>query len=117
MAEGLFRAMRGDDYDVYSAGTEPGTVNPFAIIAMKEIGIDISGHYSKSTDEFTGMEIEYVITVCDSAKETCPVFSGGRNIIHKRFEDPSATEGTDEDMLNAFRRIRDEIKDWIGNTF
>ena len=117
MAEGLFRALRGGEYNVFSAGTEPGRVNPYAIRAMKEIGVDISDQYSKSVDEFVGMDMDYVITVCNSAKESCPTFTGGKTIIHKSFIDPSATKGTDEDKLSAFIKIRDEIKDWIENSF
>jgi arsenate reductase len=117
MAEGLLRSLYGDRYDSFSAGTEPRGVNPFAIEAMNETGIDITSHYSKSTDEFKGLEFDHVVTVCDHAKETCPFFPGANNYIHKSFTDPSAVEGTEEEQRAMFRYVRDEIKDWIGYTF
>ena len=84
---------------------------------MKEIVIDISSHYSKSAEDFSGIKFDYVITVCDNAKETCPFFPGAKNYIHKSFEDPSRTEGTDKEKLNAFKKSRDEIKEWIIEFF
>ncbi len=104
MAEGLLRAMYRDKYEVFSAGTHPTFVNPYAIKAMEEIGIDISSHYSKSVNEFLDMEIDYVVTVCDSAKEECPYFPGGKYYVHRSFEDPSAVTGSSEEKLNAFRK-------------
>ncbi len=109
MAEGLFRRRVGDRYEFFSAGTKPTSVRPEAIEVMREIGIDISGHRSKSIDEFAGQEFAYVITVCDNAKESCPVFPGRTQRIHWSFEDPAAVQGPTEQRLAAFRRIRGEI--------
>ena len=109
MAEGLLRHLAGDRYEVHSAGTHPGIVRPEAIEAMAEIGIDISGHRSKSVDEFTGRQFDYVITVCNRANETCPVFPGAPNRIAWDFDDPAAMEGDHDVRMGAFRRVRDEI--------
>ncbi|HKX26218.1 MAG TPA: arsenate reductase ArsC [Blastocatellia bacterium] len=93
---------------------KPGSVRPEAIQAMNEIGIDISGHRSKSVEEFSGQQFDYVITVCDNAKETCPVFPGQTNRIHQSFEDPPPPSvGSDEERLTIFRRVRDEIREWL----
>lgn len=113
MAEGLMRAMYGDQYQVYSAGTAPYRVNPFAIEAMKRSGIDISGHRSKSIDEFKDVEIDYAITVCDSAKENCPYFPGAKVMLHHSFSDPAAVSGSDEIILAEFEKVRDEVKNWL----
>lgn len=110
MAEGLLRDMAGDKFEVFSAGTKPSIVRPEAIAALKEKGIDISNHRSKSVDEFTGQEFDYIITVCDNAKENCPVFPAKAKRVHHSFEDPAAVEGDEETRLNAFRRVRDEIE-------
>jgi arsenate reductase len=88
-------------------------VRPEAIAVMKELGIDISGHRSKHVDEFQGQSFEYVLSVCDNAKESCPVFSGHSKRIHKGFEDPAALQGTEEERLALFRRVRDEIRDYL----
>lgn len=117
MAEGLLRNLFGDRYEAFSAGTEPGGVNPYAVRVMQEIDVEISGHRSKSVDEFQGMEIDYVVTVCDHAKETCPVFPGGKTYLHKGFQDPSEAQGTEEERMQIFRQVRDEIKEWILKTF
>ncbi len=117
MAEGLMNHYLGDRYIAKSAGVETSKVNPFAILAMKELGIDISHHYSKHLNEFLGEEFDFIITVCDHAKEHCPYFSGGKTYIHKSFEDPSSIEGEDNEKIKAFRRIRDEIKDWLIENF
>jgi arsenate reductase len=109
MAEGLLRHQVGDRYEIQSAGTKPTQVRPEAIAAMREIGIDISEHRSKSIDEFLGREFRYVITVCDNAKESCPVFPGKTERIHWGFEDPAAAQGSEEERKAVFRRIRDEI--------
>ena len=109
MAEGLLRHEGSDGFEVYSAGTKPSRVRPEAIAAMQEIGIDISGHRSKSVDEFVGRDLDLVITVCDHARETCPVFPGSVKQLHWPFEDPAAVEGSDEVRLAAFRKIRDQI--------
>ena len=111
MAEGLLRSMAGDRFEVESAGVAPSSVRPEAITAMADLGIDISSHRSKSVDEFTDQEFDYVITVCDNARETCPVFPAEAERIHWSFDDPAAVEGTDEQKLTAFRRVRDEIRE------
>jgi arsenate reductase len=117
MAEGLMNALYGDRYLAFSAGTEPSEVNPYAVRVMQEIGIDISSHRSKSVDEFLDQDLDYVVTVCDHAKETCPFFPGGRKPMHKGFQDPSSAAGTEEEKLAVFRRVRDEIRAWIETTF
>jgi len=113
MAEGLLRYIAGDRYEVYSAGTKPFQVNPFAIAAMKEAGIDISGHRSKGIDEFKDIDIDYAVTVCDSARESCPYFPGARVLLHHSFSDPAAVTGSDEAILAEFKRVRDEIRVWL----
>ena len=113
MAEGLLEHDAGDSFEVESAGTRPGRVRPEAIAVMKELGIDISGHRSKHVDEFQGQSFDYVLTVCDNAMESCPVFPGHSKRIHKGFEDPAAPEGTEEERLALFRRVRDEIRDYL----
>jgi arsenate reductase len=113
MAEGLLRHDAGDRFEVESAGTKPGHVRPEAIAAMKEIGIDISAHRSKHVDEFAGQSFDHVLTVCDNAKESCPVFPGHGNRTHKAFEDPAVLEGSEQDRLALFRRVRDEIRAYL----
>jgi arsenate reductase len=115
MAEGLMNADHANGYEAQSGGTEPAQVNPYAIRAMSEIGIDISHRTSKSVDQFLDQDLDYVVTVCDHANEACPFFPGGKIRLHKGFEDPAAVEGTDAEKLEAFRRIRDEIRDWIDH--
>ncbi|HET9216127.1 MAG TPA: arsenate reductase ArsC [Terriglobia bacterium] len=110
MAEGLLRHDAGDRFEVFSAGTAPGGVRPEAIQVMKELGIDISKHRSKSVDEFAEQSFDYVLTVCDHAKETCPIYPGHTNRLHHRFEDPGAVEGSEETRLEVFRKVRDEIR-------
>jgi len=117
MAEGLIRTFHGHIYEAFSAGTEPGRVSPYAIRVMAEIGIDIGAHRSKGLQEFLDQKFDYVITVCDQAKESCPYFPGGKKILHQSFEDPSALTGTEEEIMAGFRRIRDEIRSWIENEF
>ncbi len=109
MGEGLFRAEGGDGFEVFSAGTEPSSVRSEAIAVMKEIGIDISRQRSKSVDEFAGQSFDFVVTVCDNARDKCPVFPAGTARLHWSFEDPAAAKGTEEQRLAAFRRIRDQI--------
>ena len=109
MAEGFLRHLAGDRFEVASAGVAPTQVRPEAIEAMHEIGIDISGHHSKSVDEFSGQQFDYVITVCDNANEQCPIFPGNTKRIHWSFEDPAAIEGDKETRLAAFRQARDKI--------
>lgn len=114
MAEGLLRHDAGDRFDVESAGTKASSVRPEAIAAMNELGIDIAGHRSKNVDEFEGRPFDYVITVCDNARETCPVFFGPAKRLHHSFEDPPAPgSGTDEERMKIFRRVRDEMRAWL----
>jgi arsenate reductase len=110
MAEGLLRHDAGNVYEVFSAGTKPSHVRPEAIAVMREVGIDISGHRSKSVDEFAGLGFDFVITVCDNAKESCPVFPEKTKRIHWSIEDPAAAQGSEEETLTAFRRARDELR-------
>jgi arsenate reductase len=117
MAEGLLRALYGERFEVHSAGLIPTSVNPYAVKVMAEIGIDISMQRSKSLEEFRGEKFDYVITVCDQASKSCPFFLGGEKQIHRGFEDPAAYKGTEEETLAIFRRVRDEIKNWIEQTF
>ncbi len=117
MAEGLLRNLYGGRFDVYSAGAEPSRVNPYAVRVMKEIGIDISDHSSKSIDAYEGECFDYVVTVCDKANESCPVFPGRGKHIHKGFRDPAAFRGKDEEIMDGFRAVRDEIKDWVVSEF
>jgi len=111
LAEGLLRHDAGSVYEVFSAGTKPTRVRPEAVAVMHEAGIDISGHRSKSVDEFLGQDFDYVITVCDNAKESCPVFSAKTRHIHWSIEDPAAAQGSEEERLAAFRRVRDELRE------
>jgi arsenate reductase len=112
MAEGLLRHDAGDRFDVESAGTKATQVRPEAIQVMKEIGIDISGHRSKTVDEFAAV-LDHVLTVCDNAKESCPIYPGHANRLHHSFDDPAAVQGSEEERLAAFRRVRDEIRDYF----
>ena len=115
MAEGLLREIAGNKFEVESAGVAPSSVRPEAVEAMQEIGIDISGHRSKSVDEFVGRQFDYIITVCDNAKESCPVFSGQAKRIHQSFEDPPPeTVGDYQSRLEIFREVRDEISRWLN---
>ena len=113
MAEGLLRHCAGGRFEVFSAGTRPSQVRPEAIAVMRELGIDISGHRSKSVDEFTGQSFDYVLTVCDNAKEGCPVFPGRSAMIHRSFEDPASINGSAEERLAVFRRVRDQLKQYL----
>ncbi|HCA56624.1 MAG TPA: low molecular weight phosphatase family protein [Blastocatellia bacterium] len=115
MAEGIIRHLFGDRFEVFSAGTHPSIVRPEAIKAMAEIGIDISGHRSKSVEEFAGREIDYVLTVCDNARENCPYFPARTKVIHHSFSDPASVEGDEEARVAAFRIIRDQIQDYAAS--
>ena len=113
MAEGLLRQDAGDRFEVFSAGTRPSQVRAEAIAVMWELGIDISRHWSKSVEEFSGQNFDYVLTVCDHAKESCPIFPGNAVAIHHNFEDPAAAQGSEDERLAVFRRIRDEIRAYL----
>ena len=114
MAEGLLRHDAGDRFEIFSAGTSPGRVRPEAIAVMREAGIDISGHRSKSVDEFAGQRFDYVLTVCDNARESCPFFPGNVVTIHQSFEDPAALDASDEERLAVFRRVRDRLRPYLA---
>lgn len=117
MGEGYLNARYGDKYEAFSAGTEVTSVNPYAIKVMGEIGVDISGHRSKKIDEFFGVEMDILVTVCDSAKGACPMFPWAKEKIHAGFIDPSSAKGSEEDILSHFRNIRDEITEFIDAKF
>lgn len=109
MAEGLLRYLGDERLEVFSAGTRKTSVRPEAISVMAEIGVDITGHESKALDRYLNEPFDYVVTVCDSTNETCPVFPGARNRLHWSFEDPSSATGTEAERLEVFRRVRGEI--------
>ena len=109
MAEGLLRARGGDAFEAHSAGVEATEVRPLAVVAMAELGIDISGQTSKRMDTYAGQAFDTVVTVCDEAREACPVFPGAGRTLHWSFDDPSAATGSDEARLAVYRRVRDEI--------
>ncbi len=116
MAEGLLRARHGDRYEAFSAGTEKTHVRPLALRAMREIGIDLGEHTSKTVAELGEKTFDLVVTVCDSAREACP-YVPARRTIHQSFRDPSAATGSDEERLAVYRDVRDEISSWIDATF
>ncbi len=111
LAEGWLRHLAGDRFEVFSAGMRPVGLHPHSVDAMREVGIDISGQRSKSIDEFGGQQFDYVITVCDSAKEACPIFPGPGKHFHHSFEDPAAAPR--EQQPEIFRRVRDQICNWL----
>ncbi|MCD9188660.1 MAG: arsenate reductase ArsC [Pyrinomonadaceae bacterium] len=117
MAEGLLKHITQNAYEINSAGTKPSFVRPEAIKALSEIGIDISNNRSKSVEEFVNEEIDYVLTVCDNAKENCPYFPAKTKIIHYSFADPAETEGNKETRLASFRKVRDEIREYFETDF
>lgn len=117
MAEGLLRAMYGDRYAAFSAGTAVSRVNPYVFKAMAEIGIDLSSHRSKHLNEFINDQFAYVVTVCDNAKEVCPYFPHAQNRLHQSFPDPSKITGTEAEILRDISSIRDGIKMWLEQTF
>jgi len=120
MAEGYLRARYGDRYEVYSAGTRQSKVSTRAIAVMQEIGIDISGHRSKTLDEVSGMTFDLAVTLCDNAHAVCPVVRNARKTIHRGFADPhliAVSAKTDEEILDEYRRVRDGIMAWIDATF
>jgi len=114
MAEGLLRHDAGQRFEVESAGTKPSSVRPEATTVMRELGIDISAHRSKPVTEFDGQHFDYVVTVCDSARETCPVFFGAAEKLHHSFEDPAVLNGSQEERLALFRRVRDELRSYLA---
>ncbi len=113
MAEGFLRHLAGDQFEVYSAGTEATNIRPLAVRVMAEIGVDVSGQESKTLERYLGEPFEYVVTVCDAANEACPVFPGAKNRMHWSFEDPAQATGTEEERLEVFRKVRDEIREHI----
>lgn len=117
MAEGLLKAKLGDRFDIDSAGTRPSSVRPEAIEVLREIGIDISENRSKPMDEFAGAEIDFVLTVCDNAKENCPYFPARTQLVHHAFDDPAEAAGGPDERTAVFRRVRDEISDYIDREF
>lgn len=127
MAEGLLRALYGDRYEVYSAGIEATKVDPRAVKVMNEIGIDMSGQHSKRMDECRGILFDLAVTVCDKAKEACPICGislkapattpAAKKAIHKTFNDPAIAKGSENEQLRVFRQVRDEIRSWITETF
>ena len=114
MAEGLLRHFRGNKFEVYSAGVKPTRINPLSIKAMNEIGIDISNQKSKSVEEFLSQPFDIVVTVCDNAKQTCPIFPGKYKKLHWNLGDPAEAKGSDEERLKVFRKIRDAIRSKIN---
>jgi arsenate reductase len=110
MGEGLLRHDAGGRFTVESAGTRPSIVRPEAIAVMKEVGIDITSQRSKHVDEFAGQDFDHVLTVCDNAKESCPVFFSKATRLHHSFNDPAAIDGAEERRLSEFRRVRDELR-------
>jgi len=115
MAEGFLKSFPNNDYDVYSAGSHPSKVNPNAITVMKELDIDISSHTSDSIDSYIDIGIDIVITVCDNAKQVCPVFPGEINRLHWSIEDPFRGWKINSNQLNNFRKVRDKIKNYVKN--
>ena len=118
MAEALLNNLYPENYTAYSAGIEPAErVNPYVIKALAEIGIDISNNRPKSLEEFNGWEFDYVVTVCEEGKENCPFFPGGKTYLHKSFPDPASLQGSEEEIMKKVREIREEIKEWLIETF
>jgi arsenate reductase (thioredoxin) len=113
MAEGLLRHDAGDWFEVESAGTRPSEVRPEAVAVMREIGIDISRQRSKHVDEFAGQTFDYVLTVCDNAQESCPIFPAGTVTLHRNFEDPAALQPSEPQRIALFRRVRDELRAYL----
>jgi arsenate reductase len=117
MAEALLNKIYGDRYTAFSAGSDPTQIDPLVISVMRDIGIDVSNFRSKGLNVFNDYSPDYVVTVCDQAKESCPYFPGGNLHLHKGFSDPSESKGKPEDVINEYRRIRDEIQNWIEKEF
>lgn len=117
MAEAFLKTLFPERFEAYSAGTQPGKLNPFVVKAMGEVGMDISGNHTKSVDEFKGDKFDLVVTVCDQAKETCPYFPGALGYLHRNFEDPSTFTGSEEEIMEKVRQVRENIKNWVLETF
>ena len=117
MAEAILNKLYGDRYTAFSAGTDPTQIDHFVVLVMKEIDIDISNYRSKGLNIFKDSTLDYVITLCNQAKESCQYFPGGNLHLHRGFPDPSEFKGKPEDVINGYRRIRDEIKNWIEKEF
>lgn len=113
LAEGWLRSMAGERLEVFSAGTKPSRVHPLAVEVMAEVGVDLSSHTSKSVQGFVGQPFDVVLTVCDHARESCPIFPGRAHPIHQSFEDPAAATGSEETQRQTFRRVRDAIRVWL----
>lgn len=113
MAEGWVKKLKSDSIEAFSAGVNPSRLNSRAIQVMAEAGVDISENLPKHIDELCGIDFDYVITLCDNARESCPVFGGKAKLIHKPFADPTVLMGAEEVIMNAFRKIRDEIRDFV----
>ncbi|MBA3692156.1 MAG: arsenate reductase ArsC [Acidobacteria bacterium] len=117
MAEGLLKHICQNEFEIFSAGTKPSIVRLEAIKVLAEIGIDISKNRSKSVDEFANQDIDYVLTVCDNAKENCPYFPAQTKLLHHSFADPAEVEGGEDARLSAFRRVRDQIQEYLSGSF
>ena len=117
MAEGLLRARYGSRYNVFSAGTRQSKVSVCAIAVMNEIGIDIAHHRSKTLAEYEGIPFDLAVTLCDNARAACPVIPGAKKTIHHGFADPHLTRGSDDEILDGYRKVRDEIAAWIDSEF
>ena len=116
MAEGLARYLKGSELEAFSAGTRPQNLNPHAVTVMREIGIDISSHVAKSVEGLGDLKFDFVITVCDDARESCPIWPGAGILVHRAFDDPprlAAGSGSEGEALNHYRRVRDEIKEFV----
>ncbi|HUS71668.1 MAG TPA: arsenate reductase ArsC [Sedimentisphaerales bacterium] len=113
IAEGWARHLKSDVIEAYSAGIRPIGVNPKTIQVMAEAGVDISWHTSKGVDELVGIDFDYVVTVCDNAREQCPIFPGRAKLIHKAFDDPYFASGSEEEIMEVFRKVRDQIKAFV----
>ena len=113
MAEGWARHLAGDRLEAFSAGTSPHGLDPRAVRVMAEAGVDISGQRSKHVDEVCRIPFDYVVTVCNRARDACPVFPGKARVLHAGFEDPAAAQGTEEEVLGVFRRVRDALRRFV----
>ena len=113
MAEGWARQLKGSELEAYSAGVKPQGLHPLAVRVMAEAGVDISGQSSKHVQDLKDIPFDYVVTVCDSARESCPLFPGKTQVVHRSFADPAAAKGSEAEVLAVFRRVRDQIRDFV----